>query len=135
MSSGMEVTRNLRPLAALGLMLAIGLTSLGCAESLQTVPMELLGTWKTDSAAHANRFLQLRGSTFVLGVAGMDLDVVAIERIERTRDADEHTVYRLHFHADEGYDDVLVLTMLGEAARPALRIGAQPQVWRPAATR
>lgn len=131
----MELPGKLRPLGALCLALALVLAPLGCSESLQTLPTELLGTWKTDSPAHANRFLQLGGGTFVLGVAGLDLDVVAIERIERTRDAEERTLYRLHFHADEGYDDVLLLTMLGDAASPALRIGAQPQVWRPAATR
>lgn len=135
MSCSMKMPGNVRAFACAGLMLALGLSAFGCAEQLKTVPTELLGTWKTDSAAHANRFLRLRSSAFVLGVAGLELDVAPITRIERTRNADANTVYHLHFHADEGYQDVLVLTMVGEASDATLRIGAQPQVWRPAATR
>jgi hypothetical protein len=122
-------------------LVALGLLALACGgpRRLEHVPGELIGLWKTSAPRYAQHFLRIEPGFFVLGVAGMDLDRLRVDAVDEDEDGDGHRVYRLHYTADEGYADALVLTYVinthGTASRRALRIGSRPDLWTPAASR
>lgn len=124
MTQGMGIRVLARPfgIALVALVAACG------PQKIDAVPDALLGVWKTRGARYENRFLEIRPDVFVLGVAKLDMDKQAIEFIEHERDADGKDVYHLHYTADGGYADTLVLTRF-DTATPALRVGEIPHLW------
>jgi hypothetical protein len=104
----------------------------GCAPSAH-VPPELIGLWKTRSERHAESFLEIRSTTVMLGVSGMELEVLEIDRLEHERDAVGNDVYRFHYTATEGYSDVLVVTKLRNSRR--IRVASGEGTWFPAKRR
>jgi hypothetical protein len=111
---------------------AFALAIAACSESLERVPPELLGVWKTRDGRHDRNFLEVRERELVLGVVGLELDVLSIEEIEATRVGGQ-PVYRLYYLADEGYRDSLALTWLEE--QQAIRVGSSAETWTRSATR
>jgi len=111
---------------------AFVLATAACSQGLERLPPHLLGVWKTSDGRHDRNFLELRERELVLGVVGLELDVLSIEGIEATR-VDGQLVYRLYFLADEGYRDSLAVTWLED--QQAIRVGASAEPWTRSATR
>lgn len=112
---------------------AWALASVSCAPAApEPMPPHLLGVWKTREPRHDRNFVEIRRHDVVLGVAGLDLDVLTIEELEVSR-AGGHPVYRLHYVADEGYRDSLTLTWLEE--QQAIRVGSSAEMWTRSAER
>jgi hypothetical protein len=112
------------------LLLAAIAIGAGCAPAETSMPAELLGLWKTSAPRHADNFLEIRPHSLMLGVAGMELDVLEVERIEHERDAFGNDIYRFHYTAEEGYDDVLAVTKLRNSR--GIRVAAGEGTWFPA---
>jgi hypothetical protein len=112
------------------LLLAAIAIGVGCAPAETAMPAELLGLWKTAAPRHSDNFLEIRPYSLMLGVAGMELDVLELERIEHERDPWGNDIYRLHYTAEEGYDDVLAVTKLRNSR--GIRVGAGEGTWFPA---
>jgi hypothetical protein len=108
-------------------------TATGCGAEPVAVPKDLLGLWKTESPRHAKTFLEIRSHSLMLGVAGMELDVLEIEGLEHATDRGGNDVYRFHYTADEGYPDVLVVTRLRSSR--GILVASGSDVWRPASHR
>jgi hypothetical protein len=113
---------------------ACGLFAVACGPAtLPKMPDHLLGIWKTSAPRHAQNFIEIRRDSLVLGVVGLELEVIRIETIEVARQGAGEEVYRVHFTAAEGYPDVLALTWL-ENER-AVRVGAAAGTWTRSAER
>lgn len=129
-------SRSRRPLllpAALAASLCV-LSALACGpRKLEEVPPQLLGIWKTRAPRHARNFVEIRPHSVVLGVVGMELEVVPIETIELSRRNRSEEVYRLGFTASEGYLDAVEVTWL--AQERAIRVGSAPGSWKRSAER
>jgi len=107
------------------------LAALACGpRRLDDVPADLLGTWRTQAPRYENNFFEVRRDALVLGVAGRELDVLPIREIDWTSDAEGNAIYRFHFVADEGYEDVLVVTRVGSGGR-AIRLASRADLWTP----
>ena len=126
-----------RPLpraGAAGRVCAVGLglwLALACGpQRLDGVPEDLLGVWRTQAPRYEKSFLEVRRDSLVLGVSGMELDVLPIQTIDWTTDREGNAIYRFHYIADEGYPDVLELTRVGGSAR-AIRLASRADLWTP----
>ncbi len=116
-------------------LLAAALALVACGRrSLEAVPTDLLGIWKTAAPRHARNFFEIRTDRLVLGVAGKVLDELALEGIELETGPDDNLVYRFSYTADEGYPDVFVVTRL-PSTRRAIRLGSRADEWTPADSR
>jgi hypothetical protein len=110
----------------LGLLLA-----LACGpQKLDAVPSDLLGVWRTRAPRYEKSFFEVRRDKLVLGVSGLDLDVLPIEAIDWTSDVEGNAIYRFHFTADEGYPDVFLVTRVGSGTR-AIRLASRADLWTP----
>lgn len=114
-------------------MLLLGLAACGGPRPLDEVPEHLLGTWKTEGSRYSNRFLEVGPQQLVLGVKNLELDRFDIEAIDVSVEGDV-PVYRLHYTADEGYEDFLALAY-HDLEPPALYVGEIPFQWRRVKTR
>ena len=113
-------------MVGLGLLLA-----LACGpRRLDSVPPDLLGTWRTRAPRYQKNFFEVRPDALVLGVAGRELDVLPIRELDWAQDDAGNGIYRFHFVADEGYEDVLVVTRLGNGAR-AIKLASRADLWTP----
>jgi hypothetical protein len=107
------------------------LLALACGpRRLDDVPDDLLGTWRTRAPRYEKNFFEVRRDALVLGVAGRELDVLPIRELDWTSDSDGNAIYRFHFVADEGYEDVLVVTRLRGGER-AIRLASRADLWTP----
>lgn len=113
---------------------AVGLglcLALACGpQQLEGVPQDLLGVWRTRAPRYEKSFLEVRRDTIVLGMSGMELDVLPIQTIDWTSDAEGNAIYRFHYVADEGYPDVLEVTRVSGGAR-AIRLASRADLWTP----
>jgi hypothetical protein len=117
-------------LLGLYLVLAAIAIEAGCAPAKTAMPAELLGLWKTSAPRHSDNFLEIRPHSLMLGVAGMELDVLEVEWIEHERDPWGNDIYRFHYTAAEGYEDVLAVTKLRNSR--GIRVAAGEGTWFPA---
>jgi len=114
-------------------MLALGVLLLavsGCGPTeLAAVPDVLTGTWRTQTPGYEKSYLKLASNSFTLGADQRDIGSYAIERIELSARESGEQVYALHYTAEEGYPDKLVLTV--DPAVPfRFVMGATAQVWK-----
>ena len=118
------------PVAPLAVALvALALAAGACGpRTIDALPEGVLGVWKTRGARYENRYLEIRPNVFVLGVGRLEMDKQDIERVEVGRDGEGNDVYHLHYTADGGYPDTLVLIRF-DTATPALRVGEIPHLW------
>ncbi len=107
----------------------------GCdgTRAIAEVPEEIQGIWKTDAARYQKRFLEVRRKEVILGVGTVELDRLAIDRVDFKKEG-EARIFRLHYMADEGYADHLEL-VVSSMTNPTLRVGKIPFKWRRKNTR
>lgn len=106
------------------------LLALACGpQRLESVPPDLLGVWRTRAPRYRENFFEVRRDSVVLGVTGLELDVLPILEIDWRSDR-KGDVYRFHYLADEGYEDFIVVTRVGTGAR-AIRLASQADLWTP----
>ncbi|MGI9431710.1 MAG: hypothetical protein ACR2PQ_05835 [Myxococcota bacterium] len=109
------------------LFLALGSFACGPAE-LDAVPEKLLGIWKTRGARYENRFVEIHPEKFIVGVKHQDMDRIMIRAVDHRRGRDGGHEYRLHYQANEGYDDALVVRY-HESFVPTVKFGEIPHLW------
>jgi hypothetical protein len=102
--------------------------------TLDHVPPELIGVWKTASGPRARNFLEIRPGALVLGVAGIAFDELPIQSVDVQVRRDGAWVYRLHYLADEGYPDALVVVR-PSSTRAEIQVGSRAEPWRRSTTR
>lgn len=112
---------------ALGFVL---LAAMACGPAeLSAVPDDLTGTWRTRAPGYERSYLRLEARRFTIGMGQFELFTYAIDRVERSQEPGGTLVYALHYTAEEGYPDKLILTV--DPAAPARFVmGSASQVWK-----
>ena len=122
--------RRSRLVAIVQVCLALGLlvlTGCGTAE-LSEVPAELLGTWRIDAPGYERSYLEIAPRRFVIGMGSFELYDYAIDRIETDTDRSGDRIVELHYTAEAGYPDKLVL-IVDQHATDTFTLGSRSQTW------
>lgn len=109
------------------LLVVLPLVACDGATSINKVPPELIGVWRTNSGRHAASYLDIREREFVLGIKHLTLDQLSIESIDVKTTPKGQNIYRLNYTAAEGYPETLVLRV--RADMNEIQVGEIPTPW------
>jgi hypothetical protein len=115
--------RRVSAAALLGLLVA-------CSGSSRTVPLEILGTWRSSSATHADRYLELRDRAVIFGTGKYTMEMRAVEwaRSDDAEPPERGREHRVAYRNDQG--EILDLRLLHDVGPPeTLRFVNHKDVW------
>lgn len=69
----------------------------------KTVPIDLVGVWKTSALTYADRFFQFKEDTIIFGTGGGNFNTYAITNIEKVSE-EEKILYTVSYSNREGQE-------------------------------
>lgn len=93
------------------------------------IPNHLLGVWRTDAPAYADRSLELTKETLTFETGSYRFDVYPVLDVDSTDAANHGISYTIHYLASEDFTDRLQFTY--RAGRvPTIRFVHRNELWR-----
>ncbi len=103
-------------------------TLLAACGGRDTLPPALIGTWTTNDAAYAGRYLKIGAQTLELGVGDKEFEILPIRGVDAEDLADSSTFYTVEYGPTA--EDVLALRFHFRPGPPGIvKIEHQPQIW------
>jgi hypothetical protein len=113
------------------LFLVLLLASLAsCAQRQdRQIPNHLLGVWRTNAPAYADRSLELTKETLTFETGSFRFDVYPVLGVESTDAGNNSISYTIHYLASEDFTDRLQFTYRAGPA-PTIRFAHRNELWR-----
>lgn len=110
----------------LGIFIAVALcaTLWGCSHTVDSMPEDLIGVWKTADKRYANRYFELSADRIIFSTGGWGVTAHPIDRIEEHHENGQ-TLYILYYPTEEG--DPSQLSFYYDSIQSVIRFKNQAQ--------
>ena len=83
------------------IVIALCATLWGCSHTMESMPEDLIGVWRTADKKYADRFFELDADRVVFSTGGWGVTAHPIDRIEEHRE-DGKILYIIYYPSEEG---------------------------------